>query len=655
MHQPDTLNLGILAHVDAGKTSLTERCLFQAGLLDALGSVDAGTTQTDSMPLERRRGITIRTNVASFCVDDVQINLIDTPGHPDFIAEVDRALTVLDGAVLLISAVEGVQAQTVILWRALRRFRIPTLVFVNKLDREGADLTRVVGEVRARLDPRALILSRATDTGSASVAVRARHLDRADGLEQLAELDNSALRAWAEERTLSPEQIERTVRRMIGRGQVAAVLAGSALTGAGVAELARAMTRYLPHPQLDPDAKPAGVVFKIDHDERGKHVYVRMRAGEVTVRDRLSLAGREPERVTGMRICRPGGLSSVPCARAGHIAVLDGLRGARIGDRFGAFHPDDDVSVRPPLAEAVVEPRRPEQRGTLFAALTELADADPLIALRSDDTDRDIRVSLHGEVQKEVLSAVLAEDYGVPVEFRETTVVCIERVVGIGASVDRIKEGDNPYLATIGLRIEPAPIGSGIRFALEVERGAMPPAFFAATEEGAHTALGQGLSGWAVEDCLVTMTDADYLARQSHAHQKFNKAFSSVAADYRQLAPVVLMTALRQAGTQVCEPMHAFDLDVPSPSAGAVTSVLGRVGANVVDFTVEAGYTRLAGIVPAARIRDITTRLARLTNGEGAFTSEFDHHRPLQDAPPVKPRRGADPGDRETWFRAHPR
>src|SRR5450755_4759957 len=166
-----TLNLGILAHVDAGKTTLTERLLYAAGVIDEIGSVDDGTTQTDSLALEQQRGITIKSAVVSFPVKDVTVNLIDTPGHPDFIAEVERALSVLDGAVLVISAVEGVQPQTRILWRALQRLRVPTLFFVNKIDRRGADYDRVLGDIAERLTPAIIAMGSVRELGTREAAV----------------------------------------------------------------------------------------------------------------------------------------------------------------------------------------------------------------------------------------------------------------------------------------------------------------------------------------------------------------------------------------------------------------------------------------------------------------------------------------------------
>lgn len=591
------LNIGILAHVDAGKTSLTERLLFDSGAIDRLGSVDSGDTQTDSGAIERERGITIRTAVATFTVGDLQINLIDTPGHSDFIAEVERALAILDGAVLVLSAVEGVQPQTVVIWRALRRLQVPTLLFINKTDRRGADPARVRAEIRRRLP------------GSADTRI----------------------------------------------------LTGSALTGRGVADLATAITAHLPSTPPDVDVEPSGVVFKIERDDRGKRVFVRMRAGSVALRDRLELSGRPRERVTGLQVSTGDGLATGKRAVGGQIAVLRGLEAARIGDSFGPGQLEEtakrDWASVPPTLQAVVEPATPQERGAVYAALTELAEQDPLIALRT--TGDEIAVSLFGEVQKEVIASLLLEWYGLTVSFRETTVVCIERVHGTGQALEQINVNGNPYLGTVGLRIEPAPVGSGIRFELEVERGAMPPAFFTATEEGVRKALEQGRHGWQVTDCVVTMTDSGYWARQSHSHQKFNKAFSSVAGDFRNLGQLVVAAALRQAGTTVCEPVDRFDLEVPATALGGVLRLLGQLGGLVLTThpgdSVTRQATRLEGDLPAARIRALATQLPDLTGGEAVLTNRLDRYAPVTTEPPVRVRVGPDPADRREWFREMPR
>jgi ribosomal protection tetracycline resistance protein len=619
-----SLNLAIVAHVDAGKTSLTERLLFEAGAIDALGSVDDGTTRTDSMDLERRRGITIRAAVTSFELAELAVNLIDTPGHPDFIAEVERSLTVLDAAVLVVSAVEGVQPQTVVLWRALRRLGVPCAVFINKIDRAGADPIRVTHELTTRLDHAFVALSQATQVGT--------HDAQVVGIDL---------------------QADPVVRREVERGTVTPLVHGSAITGAGVSEVQRVVSRVLPRPRSE-TGPLAATVFAVDRDERGRRAWLRMWRGELHVRDRIAVGTARPERVTELGISRAGGVRTEAVARPGEIVLVRGPSAWRVGDTIGVVPPRAIRPFAPPTLQTVVEPVDPAQRGALFAALTELADEDPLIDLRLDEDD--CALSLHGEVQKEVIGALLDQRFGVAARFRGTRTVCIERVVGTGSALDEISVADNPYLATIGLRIDAAPVGHGIEFSPGIERGHLPPAFIAATEEGVRGALLQGRFGWAVTDCVVTMTASHYAPRQSHAHQKFNKAMSSVGADFRHLAPVVVTAALDQARTRVCEPVDRYELEFPERLVNALSALLGRLGATTSESATGNGWTRYRGHVRSARVAELASRLPDLTGGEAILQTEFDHYAPVTDsAPPARPRTGADPRNRQEWFRAMPR
>ena len=651
---PHCLNLGIVAHVDAGKTTLTERLLFEAGVLDAPGSVDAGTTRTDSMDLERRRGITIRASVTSFPLGRLAVNLLDTPGHPDFIAEVERSLAVLDAAVLVLSAVEGVQPQTVAIWRALQRIGVPTVLFANKLDRSGADLEHVLAQVRRRLTSRPVVLTRGSALGTRDASVTRVPLTDESVVAAVAEADDLLLDRWVGGGPVPHRLVSRSLRRGLRDGTLTPVVCGSAITGAGVPELRDVLTTLLPVAPRTP-GPAAATVFAVDRDQRGRRAWLRMWAGELRVRDRVVLGGSRAEPVTEVAVSEAGALRAGSVARAGQIAVVRGPA-ARIGDTLGRPPRRRTHRFTPPTLQAVVEPEQPTQRTALFAGLTELADEDPLIDLRLDETDGEAVVRLHGQVQQEVIGALLEERYGVRARFHDTSVVCIERVAGAGRSVDRIGADGNPYLAGIGLRIEPAPVGHGVSFSPGIEPGRLPPAFVAATEEGVRSALRQGLSGWQVSDCAVTMTASGYCPRQSKPHQKFDRSISSVAADFRSLAPVVVMTALAEAGTTVCEPIERFELELPEDAYGPVAALLGRLRAVVLETASGGGRQQLVGHLPTTAVPDLTARLRDLTSGEGVLLTRFDHHAPVTGPrPPRRRRTGPDPLDRTTWFREVPR
>jgi len=646
------LNLGILAHIDAGKTSLTERLLHGAGVIDRVGSVDDGSTQTDSLALERQRGITIKAAVVSFPVRDVTVNLIDTPGHPDFIAEVERVLDVLDGAVLVISAAEGVQAQTRVLMRTLQRLRIPTLIFLNKIDRGGADTGRVLAQIADALTPAIVPMGEATGVGTRDAGV-VPYADGPPGLaEVLAEHDDALLAAYVDGR-LPDRRLRAGLAAQTRRALVHPVYPGSAITGAGVAELTEGIATLLPATEGDPDAPVSGTVFKVERGAAGEKIaYVRMFAGTVRLRDAVPFGAGKRGKVTSVGVFDNGAAVPAKAVGAGQIGKLWGLRDIRIGDAIGVPRRRTEHHFAPPTLETIVVPARPQDKGALHPALVALAEQDPLINLRLDELRQEISLSLYGEVQKEVIEATLAEEYGLAVSFRESTVICVERPVGGGEAYELLGTPTNPFLAQIGLRVEPAAPGSGVDFRLEVELGSMPYAFFKAVEETVPEVLAQGLCGWQVPDCVVTMTHSGYYPRQSHAHQKFNKSMSSTAGDFRNLAPLVLMTALRRAGTVVHEPMHRFRLEIPPDTLGTVLPALSRLRAIPAAQRQAGRALAVEGHVPAGAVHELGQLLPSWTHGEGVLEYEFDHYRPVTGSPPSRPRTDHNPLDRKEYLLA---
>jgi ribosomal protection tetracycline resistance protein len=665
-----TLNLGILAHVDAGKTSLTERLLYNAGAITAIGSVDEGSTQTDSLALERARGITIKAAVASFPVGRTTVNLIDTPGHPDFIAEVERALSVLDGAVLVVSAVEGVQPQTRILMRALRRLGLPALIFVNKIDRGGAEPQRVLRDIAAKLTPAVVPMGTVHGAGTRDAGFRRYNAGDAGFAAALADLladhDDRFLAAYlADEAAASYPRLRAGLAGQTRAGRVHPVFFGSAITGAGTGALAAGLTRLLPAAGGDAAGPVSARVFKVERGPAGEKIaWVRMFSGTVSVRDRVRFG--PPGRV-------PSGRGKVT---AGQIGRLWGLAGIQIGDQVAAGQDPGgrDAASRgaagtagrdapgreaaaglqfaPPALETAVLPGQPGGKAALRLALAQLAEQDPLISLRQDGPGQDLMVSLYGEVQKEVIQATLAADFGLDVTFRESTVICIERPVGTGEAAEFIGTPPNPFLATVGLRVRPGAAGSGVTFRLGIELGALPLAFLKAIEDTVRLTLRQGLHGWQVTDTEVTLTRSGYWPRQSHAHGTFDASMSSTAGDFRQLTPLVLMAALAQAGTRVREPVHSFRLEVPADVCGPVLPVLGRLRATWRPPVLKGPVCLLEGEIPAGEVSGLERSLPGLTRGEGVLESEFSHYQPVSGGPvPVRPRTDHNPLNREDYLR----
>jgi ribosomal protection tetracycline resistance protein len=648
------LNLGILAHVDAGKTTLTERLLYEAGAIDELGSVDAGTTQTDSLALEQQRGITIRSAVASFALGDVHVNLIDTPGHPDFIAEVERVLSVLDGAVLVISAVEGVQPQTRVLMRALKRLRVPTLLFLNKIDRAGADGERVLEAVSERLTPAVVPMGSAKALGTraaGSVPFAADDSGFHSRLSEiLAERDDGILAAYVGDEPEVPyERLRDALATQTSQSLVHPVYFGSALTGAGVEPLMSAIRELLPASDGDPEGPLAATVFKIERGPSGEKIaYVRMFSGTVRVRDVLRFGGEVEGKVTALAKFEEGLAVQAPSVSAGQIGKLWGLREIQIGDPIGEAGAGTTThEFAPPTLESVVEAADPGERASLRVALAQLAEQDPLINVRQDAETHEVSVSLYGEVQKEVIQATLADEYGIDALFREVTPIYIERPLEAGEVVEILHAETNPFNATIGFRIEPAPAGSGVDFRVDVDTRTVPlyvfktlDSFSEHMEEYVRETLREGLSGWQVADCVVAMNRCGYSVPDGPPSRR---GPLSTAADFRKLAPLVLMQALQQAGTVVCEPVMRASVEIPTETIGAVVPAPARLGAMVETSSVRGELTVVETLVPAARVNDVQRHLPGLTRGEGVLESTFAGYEPVAGEQPTRRRTTPSP------------
>jgi ribosomal protection tetracycline resistance protein len=667
-HVPQAiLNLGILAHVDAGKTTLTERLLYCAGVIDQPGSVDDGTTQTDSLALERQRGITIKSAVASFTVDGTCVNLIDTPGHPDFVAEVERALSVLDGVVLVVSAVEGVQPQTRILWRALQRLRIPTLFFVNKIDRRGAGYERLLADIGERLTPAILPMGAVGGLGTPAAVFIPDNAANPAAMSRLAEVladhDDAVLAAYLDDRAeTAGGWLNRKLAGQVRDVLVHPVFFGSAITGAGVDTLLHGLARLLPAASGDVGGPVSGRVFKVDRGPAGDKVaYARVFSGSIAVRDRVPFGHGDggdagDGKVTAISVFADGTAERRDSVTAGQIARLSGLAGVQVGDMIGlADGPAGQHHFAPPTLETAIVARDPRDKMRLHAAMGELAEQDPLINVRQDDIRQEIYVSLYGEVQKQVIEATLAAEYGLLAEFRGTTPICVERPLRAGAAEEVLHGPGNPFFATIGIRVDPAAAGSGMAFRLAVGHEDVPlyvyknmEGFAAAMRQYVTETLRQGLHGWPVTDCAVTLTRSGYSIADGPPSAR---GPLSSPQDFRKLAPLVVMAALKKAGTAVCEPVHRFRLDTPADTLTVLLPALARLHA-VPEVTATGGsWCTLEGDITATQVHGLRQQIPHLTRGEGVMESSFARYDPVRGPAPARPRTGDNPLNRDEYLR----
>ncbi|MES5846073.1 MULTISPECIES: GTP-binding protein [unclassified Bacillus cereus group] len=610
-----TINIGIVAHVDAGKTSLTERILYETNVIKEIGRVDGGSTQTDSMELERQRGITIKASVVSFFIDDLKVNVIDTPGHADFIAEVERSFRVLDGAILVISAVEGVQAQTKILMRTLQKLNIPTILFVNKIDRRGANSEKVVKQIKTILSNETFPFYSVLNEGTKEARI-IEYKSYDDCIERLAPYNESLLESYVNNEIVTDTMLREELIKQIAQANVYPIFFGSAMTGIGVSELLENISTLLPANNLSQDEELSGIVFKIEREPSGEKIaYVRVFSGNLHVRKHVDIQRDQSlphkEKIKKMCMFHNGDAVQTSTVPSGEFCKVWGLSDIKIGDIIGTRTDYiKDIHFAEPQMEAAIDAVPKERIHDLYAALMELCEEDPLIKVWKDDVHNELYIRLFGQVQKEVIETTLFEKYNLQVTFSNTRVVCIEKLIGIGISVEVMGEKTNPFCATVGFKVERGELNSGITYKLGVELGSLPLAFHKAIEDTVFQTLKQGLYGWEVTDISVTLTHTGYASPVT------------TASDFRNLTPLVLMDALKKAETYVYEPVNAFELTVPEQAISTAMYMLADIPATFAEPIFNNDSYQLTGSLPVAKTENFKRMLHSFTEGEGVFTTK---------------------------------
>ena len=620
------INLGILAHVDAGKTTLTESLLYTSGAIAELGSVDEGTTRTDTMNLERQRGITIQTAVTSFQWEDVKVNIIDTPGHMDFLAEVYRSLSVLDGAVVLVSAKDGIQAQTRILFHALQIMKIPTIFFINKIDQEGIDLPMVYREMKAKLSSEIIVKQKVGQHPHINVTDN-------DDMEQWDAVimgNDELLEKYMSGKPFKMSELEQEENRRFQNGTLFPVYHGSAKNNLGIRQLIEVIASKFYSSTPEGQSELCGQVFKIEYSEkRRRFVYVRIYSGTLHLRDVIRISEKEKIKITEM--CIPSNGEIVPADHAcpGEIVILadDTLKLNDILGNEKLLPHKTRIDNPMPLLRTTVEPQKPEQREALLNALAEIADTDPLLHFDIDTVTHEIMLSFLGKVQLEVICSLLEEKYHVGVAMKEPSVIYLERPQKKASYTIHIEVPPNPFWASIGLTVTPLPVGSGTQYKSEVSLGYLNQSFQNAVMEGVRYGMEQGLYGWGVTDCQICF---DYGVYYSPV---------STPADFRFLAPIVLEQALKKAGTQLLEPYLSFTLFAPQEYLSRAYNDAPKYCAIIESTRLEKDEVIFKGEIPARCIGEYRNDLNFYTNGRSVCITELKGYQETSGEPVFQPRR----------------
>ena len=620
------INIGILAHVDAGKTTLTERLLYASGTISEPGSVEKGTTRTDTMFLERQRGITIQTAVTSFQWHSCKVNIVDTPGHMDFLAEVYRSLAVLDGAILVLSAKDGVQAQTRVLFHALRKLNIPTIIFINKIDQVGIDLEGVYQSVRDKLSADIII----KQTVSLSSKITLTENTSAEVWDSVIENNDELLAKYIAGESISQKELAQEEQRRVQDASLLPVYHGSAKNGLGIQQLMDAVIGLFQPTKEQGSAALCGRVFKVEYTDCGQRlVYLRLYSGTLRLRDTVALAGREKLKITGMRIPSKGEIVRTDTAHKGEIVILpsDSLRlNDILGDKTQL--PREMWSDVPfPMLRTTITPKTAEQRDRLLDALTQIADTDPLLHYEVDSTTHEIILSFLGRMQLEVVSALLTEKYKIETAVKEPTVIYLERPLKVASHTIHIEVPPNPFWASIGLSVTPLPLGSGVKYKSRVSLGYLNQSFQNAVMDGIRYGLEQGLCGWNVTDCKICFEYGLYYSPVS------------TPADFRSLAPIVLEQALKKSGTQLLEPYLSFTLYAPQEYLSRAYHDAPKYCATIETAQIKKDEVVFTGEIPARCIQAYRTDLAFYTNGRSVCLTELKGYQATVGEPVIQPRR----------------
>lgn len=620
------INIGILAHVDAGKTTLTESLLYTSGAILELGSVDKGTTRTDTMFLERQRGITIQAAVTSFNWNDYKINIVDTPGHIDFITEVYRSLSVLDGAILVISAKDGVQAQTRILFHALQKMNIPTIIFINKIDQYGINLNNIYQNIKEKLSNDIIVMQNVTLTPEISI----KNIVDLDEWDPVISKNDKLLEKYIAGEKLTIQELTQEEYRCVKKGSLFPIYHGSAKNNIGTQQLIEAISNLFCPEMNANDSELCGRVFKIEYtDHKQRLVYLRLYSGTLHLRDTIILPEKKKVKLTEIYIPSNGEMIQTEIVCSGDIFIIPNNT-LRLNDIIGnekilPCNVWDDKTV--PILRTRIEPIKIEEREKLLDALTEIADTDPLLRYYVDTITHEIIISFLGTVQLEVICSLLTEKYHINIRIEDPTVIYLEKPLQKADYTIHIEVPPNPFWASIGLSITPLPIGSGIQYESKVSLGYLNQSFQNAVREGINYGLEQGLYGWEVTDCKICFEYGVYYSPVS------------TPSDFRFLAPIVLEQTLKKAGTQLLEPYLSFILFTPQGYLSRAYNDAQKHCAIIETSQSKNDEIIFTGHIPVRCINEYRNTLTIYTNGQAVFLTELKGYQIATCEPVIQSRR----------------
>ncbi len=665
-------NIGIIAHIDAGKTTVTERILYYTGITYKIGEVDAGTAVMDWMAQERERGITIVAAATTTSWRDHNINIVDTPGHVDFTVEVERSLRVLDGGVVVFDAVAGVQSQSETVWRQADRYHVPRIGFINKMDRVGADFWKAVAMIRERLNARPLPVQMpiGQEDGFRGVIdlVEERALFFAEGdgppepgpippelaeeakrrreelIEGVAEVDDQMLISYVEHHDVTPAELRKAIRRATVGGLATPILCGAALRNKGIHPLLDAVVDYLPSPAevaavtgTDPKTgevisrKPSeeepfcALAFKVVADQYvGRLVYFRVYSGVARQGAMLYNPTRgQRERLGRILKMHANRREDIDSVSAGQIAATVGLKNTFTGDTLcDEAHQIvlEAIKFPEPVISVAIEPKTKDDQERMGDALSRLVEEDPTFKVRYDQETGQTIISGMGELHLEIIVDRMMREFGVQAHVGRPQVAYKETITAPARAEGRFvrQTGGRGQFGVVWLEVEPQTRGAGIAFENRIVGGAIPREFVPAVEQGAREALETGvLAGYPVVDVKVALVDGQY-----HPVDSSELAFKMAGS-------LGIQEALKRAKPVLLEPVMKVEVATPDQFFGDVLGDISSRRGHVTDVDHRGHLRVITAHVPLAEMFGYATALRSVTQGRANYTMEFDHYQEL--------------------------
>jgi elongation factor G len=663
-------NIGIIAHIDAGKTTVTERLLYYTGRTYKIGDVDDGTTVMDFMDQERERGITISSAATTCYWLEHRINIIDTPGHVDFTAEVERSLRVLDGGVVVFDSVAGVQPQSETVWRQANKYHVPRICFVNKMDRVGANFNRTIDMIRKILGAKALpihlplgeekafegmidlienkawVFSEGADTPAVELQVPQIYAQRAREqrdilVEKLAEEDDQLMQLYLEGRNASAADIKAGLRRATLAGKVVPVLCGTALKNKGIPQLLDAIVNYLPSPLdvpavegTDPETGEAttrpgteeapfsALAFKVVADPFvGRLVYLRIYSGKAESGTRLLNSARnEKERLGRLLRMHANHREEIESASAGDIVAAVGLKSTLTGDTLcdpAARIVLESITFPEPVVSVAVEPKSKADQDRIGEAMQKLTEEDPTFLTHYDDETGQTIISGMGELHLEVLLERMRREFKVETKTGKPQVAYKETIKESARAEGRfVKQfGGRGQYGVVVIEVEPGERGSGFAFVDKIKQAAIPREYIPAAKAGIEEALRRGvLANYPLVDIKVTLVDGSY-----HDVDSSDMAFKMAGS-------LAIKEAVRRAKPTLLEPIMKLEVFVPEQFLGDILGDIDGRRARIEDIKSTEDYREIRAFVPLGETFGYTTVIRSLSQGKATHSMEFDHY-----------------------------